>query len=134
MQKRNTVQRSLVLSAVRNLRSHATAEEVHEEVTKAYPNVSRATVYRNLTTLCENGMAIRLDVGDGTVRYDAQTRDHNHFFCNACKRLSDVGCDDEISGLDRLIEQRSGVKITSHSFVFYGLCRECNIKQQKHEN
>ena len=134
MQKRNTVQRSLVLSAVRNLRSHATAEEVYEEVTRAYPNVSRATVYRNLTTLCENGMAIRLDVGDGTVRYDAQTRDHNHFFCNACKRLSDVGCDDEISGLDRLIEQRSGVKITSHSFVFYGLCRECNIKQQKHEN
>ena len=109
-------------------------EAIYELLKSVTCQLSLATVYRNLTTLCENGMAIRLDVGDGTVRYDAQTRDHNHFFCNACKRLSDVGCDDEISGLDRLIEQRSGVKITSHSFVFYGLCRECNIKQQKHEN
>ena len=131
---KHSKQRDALLALLKSVTCHPSAEWLYTELKRDCPKLSLATVYRNLTTLCENGMAIRLDVGDGTVRYDAQTRDHNHFFCNACKRLSDVGCDDEISGLDRLIEQRSGVKITSHSFVFYGLCRECNIKQQKHEN
>lgn len=132
--QKHSRQREAIYELLKSVTCHPSAEWLYEHLKADIPKLSLATVYRNLTTLCESGMAIRLDVGDGTVRYDAQTRDHNHFFCNACKRLSDVGCDDEISGLDRLIEQRSGVKITSHSFVFYGLCRECNIKQQKHEN
>lgn len=42
---RNTIQRQLVLSAVRQLQNHPTADEVYQEVQKNCPTISRATVY-----------------------------------------------------------------------------------------
>ena len=50
---RNTIQRQLVLSAVRQLQNHPTADEVYQEVQKNCPTISRATVYRNLKLLAE---------------------------------------------------------------------------------
>ena len=41
---RNTIQRQLVLSAVRQLQNHPTADEVYQEVQKNCPTISRATV------------------------------------------------------------------------------------------
>ena len=52
---RNTIQRQLVLSAVRQLQNHPTADEVYQEVQKNCPTISRATVYRNLKLLAEEG-------------------------------------------------------------------------------
>ena len=55
MIKRNTIQRSLVLETVNKLKCHATADEIYEDIVKEHPNVSRATVYRNLNLLSEIG-------------------------------------------------------------------------------
>ena len=52
---RNTIQRQLVLSAVRQLQNHPTADEVYQKVQKSCPTISRATVYRNLKLLAEEG-------------------------------------------------------------------------------
>ena len=51
MLKRNTIQRSLVLETVGKLQCHATAEEIYEAIVHDHPNMSRATVYRNLKLL-----------------------------------------------------------------------------------
>ena len=51
MNKRNTIQRSLVLETVQELRCHATADEIFNTIVKKYPNVGRGTVYRNLNLL-----------------------------------------------------------------------------------
>ena len=48
---RNTIQRALVLEAVRSLHNHPTSADVYEAVRRTYPNISRATVYRNLGVL-----------------------------------------------------------------------------------
>lgn len=122
--QKHSRQRQAIYELLKSVTCHPSAEWLYEHLKADIPKLSLATVYRNLTTLCENGMAIRLDVGDGTVRYDAQTRDHNHFFCRVCRSLSDIG-EDETDGIDPLLEEKYGVKIDSHSFVFYGTCREC---------
>ncbi len=118
-------QREALLELLRSVTCHPSAERLYAELKKDYPRMSLATVYRNLGVLCECGEAIRLDVGDGTVHYDAQTFDHNHFFCTSCHRLDDIG-GDELDGVDHLLEDKYGVRIESHSFIFYGKCRECN--------
>ena len=51
---RNTIQRQLVLSAVRQLQNHPTADEVYQKVQKSCPTISRATVYRNLKLLANS--------------------------------------------------------------------------------
>ncbi len=117
-------QRDALLSLLRSVKSHPTAEWLYENLKADHPKMSLATVYRNLGQLVELGEIISIDVGDKTLHYDAQTFDHNHFFCRICGKLSDIG-ENETDGIDGLLEEKYGVKIESHSFVFYGICRDC---------
>ena len=58
MAKRNTIQRQLVIAAVRFLADHPTAEEVYDRITMEYPDISKGTVYRNLKEMVANGDAV----------------------------------------------------------------------------
>lgn len=124
---KHSKQRDALLTLLKSVTCHPSAEWLYKELKHDFPKLSLATVYRNLSVLCAQGEAIRLDVGDGTVRYDAHTKGHNHFFCKVCKSLSDIG-DSEACDIDAMLAERYGVSIDSHSFVFYGNCRECNKK------
>ena len=55
MNKRNTIQRALVLETVRALQCHVTAEEVYDMLLKQHTDISRGTVYRNLNLLSDIG-------------------------------------------------------------------------------
>ena len=127
---KHSKQRDALLALLKSVKCHPDAEWLYAELKKDYPKISLATVYRNLSLLVEQGEAISLDVGDGSIHYDAQTFDHNHFFCKCCRSLTDIG-QDEADGIDSLLEERYGVRIDSHSFVFYGLCRECNKSENQ---
>ena len=50
MQTRNTVQRQIVLQAVRSLHDHPTADSVYAVIAAEHPSISKATVYRNLVS------------------------------------------------------------------------------------
>ena len=41
MKRRNTIQRNLVLEAIRTMKSHVTAEEVFEFIRKNHPHIGR---------------------------------------------------------------------------------------------
>ena len=55
MNNRNTIQRQLVLDTVRSMHNHPDAEQVYSEIVKEHPHISKATVYRNLNLLSEQG-------------------------------------------------------------------------------
>ena len=122
---KHSKQRDALLTLLRSVTCHPSAEWLYNELKADFPKMSLATVYRNLGVLCECGEAIRLDVGDRTVHYDAQTSDHSHLFCTVCRRVSDLG-EHELDNIDSTLEQNYGVSIQSHSFIFYGVCCECN--------
>ena len=75
---RNTIQRQLVLSAVRQLQNHPTADEVYQEVQKSCPTISRATVYRNLKLLAEEGEIRLRNISGSPERYDHICGNHYH--------------------------------------------------------
>jgi len=66
--KRNTVQRQLILDAVRELDIHATAEQICEYIHKKQPSVSKATVYRNLNQMTESGELLNIGYFYGATR------------------------------------------------------------------
>ena len=78
MTRHNTIQRSLVLDVVNRLKSHATADEVYAEVAATHPNISKATVYRNLNLLSEMGMIRKLEIQGGADRFDHICKEHCH--------------------------------------------------------
>ena len=70
MAKRNTIQRQLVIAAVRFLADHPTAEEVYDRITMEYPDISKGTVYRNLNSLVESGLLSKVSVPSGADRFE----------------------------------------------------------------
>ena len=70
MEKRNTIQKQLVLDAVAQLADHPTADEVYACIVKNHPTVSKATVYRNLSSLSEDGILRHVRMPEGANRFD----------------------------------------------------------------
>ena len=126
--KRNTIQRQLILDAVRELDIHATAEQVYDHVVTRHPSISKATVYRNLSQMVESEELI--DIGDfyGSTHYDHNCHKHYHFICDQCEKVSDVNdCLTDICGL---ISGLDGYEIRGHNLSFNGLCADCKATSE----
>ena len=126
MIQRNTIQCSLVLETVNQLKCHATADEVYDAIVKEHPTISRATVYRNLNRLSETGKIRKIAVPDGPDRFDHQRHEHYHVKCVKCARVFDVDMD-YIADLEGKIKDAHGFQFTGHNIIFTGICPECGV-------
>ena len=131
MMKRNTIQRSLVFEAVNKLQSHATADEIYEKVVTEHPNVSRATVYRNLKLLSETGYIRKIEIPGGADRFDHLCHDHCHVKCEKCGRVFDVDME-YITGIEKNIKDDRGFKFTGYDILFRGVCPDCQKSPKQH--
>ena len=129
IKRRNTQQRNIILKAVRSRCDHPDAETIYNQVSKQNPNISLATVYRNLSVLASEGQIKHIKLPDAD-RFDFMTEDHYHFICEKCGRLFDIPIKYN-KELDKRVE--SGFVINSHQTLFKGLCPECanNKKEDK---
>ncbi|MFW5656470.1 MAG: Fur family transcriptional regulator [Cyclobacteriaceae bacterium] len=86
---RVTPQRIAVYEAVKQLKFHPLAENIHEHVKKEHPNLALGTVYKILDMLVENGLIRRVKTDKDHVRYDAITEKHHHLYCYESDRIED---------------------------------------------
>lgn len=124
MNRRNTIQRELVLDAVKALHCHATADEVYGYIAKAHPTVSRGTVYRNLNLLSEDGEILRVEVAGGPDHFDHNVAPHYHVSCVRCGRAFDVDME-TLPDLRKQILDQHGFKFLSYEILFKGICPDC---------
>lgn len=125
MVKRNTIQRQLVIAAVRFLADHPTAEEVYDRITMEYPDISKGTVYRNLNSLVESGLLGKVSVPSGADRFDHILSRHYHIKCINCGKFMNVENFDYFHDLDQKVAAVTDYKMEHHDIVFSGLCPEC---------
>jgi len=121
--RRNTIQRQIILEAVAQLDTHATAAEVVEHLAKTHPAIGRATIYRNLSQMADIGELLRIDSFHGATHYDHNCHLHYHFECNECGGIFDVEGDFN-SILDH-VKNIPGFDVTEYNVSFRGLCWEC---------
>lgn len=124
MQRRNTIQKDLVLNAVKRLHDHATADEVYAEIVKDYPTIGKATVYRNLKLLADEGLIKRVEFPCGSERYDDICSDHYHVKCEKCGKVFDVDMD-VIPDLTDKIKDSHGFTFSCYQVIFKGICPDC---------
>jgi len=122
--KRNTIQAALVLEAVNKLQSHATADEVYQEIVREHPHISRGTVYRNLNRLAQAGEIRKIALSGGADRFDHLCHDHCHVRCEKCGRVFDVDME-FVSGLEKNIRDSRGFQFTGYDIIFKGICPAC---------
>ena len=131
MMKRHTIQRSLVFETVNKLQCHATADEIYKIIVKEHPNVSRATVYRNLNLLSEMGDIRKIEIPGGADRFDHICHDHCHVKCEKCGRVFDVDME-YITGLEKNIKNDRGFTFTGYDILFRGVCPDCQKSPKQH--
>lgn len=117
-------QREAIIRFLADRTDHPTADVVYQQLRSEIPNLSLATVYRNLNRLAESGQILRLHADGKTDHYDACTRPHAHLLCKNCGCVRDVpvACED---GLLERARKISGYEIDGVSVLFSGLCDAC---------
>ena len=124
MTGRNTVQRTIIADELRRLANHPTADEVYEAVRAEHPSIGKATVYRTLGRLADEGKIQRVRINNGADRFDHQTFAHYHVRCTCCGRVDDVLIP-VLPDVDEAAERSTGYRITGHTLQFDGVCPAC---------
>lgn len=133
MAQRNTVQQKIIAGQLAKLHgSHPTADEVYQSMKDEYPSISRATVYRNLNKMSDNGQALKVRVSSGANHFDDTLRPHYHVVCAKCGRVDDVEVDLPSSVTESLDKATApGFTITGYELLFCGLCSACAQERQE---
>lgn len=122
---RQSKKRDAMLTALRATTRHPSAEQLYRQLKPDYPDLSLATVYRNLGQLCQLGLVRRVGAVNGQERYDAQVRPHSHFICNRCGCVLDLP---RLSPGEDCVEQlgvQYGFAAESCEVIVRGLCEDC---------
>jgi Fur family ferric uptake transcriptional regulator len=103
------------------------AAEIEEALGGGSRAVSRASVYRVIEELEQIGLLQRVEVGQGSVRFEP-VRDgpghHHHLVCERCGRLEPFSD----PGLERAIRRASDrlpLRVSEHEIVLRGSCEAC---------
>jgi Fe2+ or Zn2+ uptake regulation protein len=124
---RVTRQKEAILRAALASGDHPTADTIYATVRRELPRISLGTVYRNLQRMVAEGRMSLAPVQDDSgrsARFDPETRPHDHFVCEGCKRIYDVARD-RTAAVDLGALERKGFQVTSHTLAVYGLCPRC---------
>jgi Fur family peroxide stress response transcriptional regulator len=121
---RNTKQLELIWRAVKDDKSHPTADQVYDRVRKKLPRISLGTVYRNLQKLVADEKLQVLMLGRAQ-HFDPLVERHQHFICESCDRVFDVLVESQ-KEIKPTKLPHDGFKVTSHQLAFYGICRYCS--------
>lgn len=128
MERRNTVQRGMVLDAVRKLQNHPTADDVYTVIHQENPKVGKGTVYRNLNILSEAHEIRRVEISGGADRFDHTLCEHYHVLCVKCNALFDVDME-ALPDLKKSIRDAHGVQFLDYDILFKGICPDCQDKE-----
>lgn len=102
---------------------HATNSELQSLLAKNFPDISSTTVHRSTARLLERGLLAQAPpTSDGSMRYDANMRPHDHFICTSCGGLRDIDVADAVVPL--VSSALGGCKITGR-LVIHGSCKKC---------
>ncbi|MGI6257318.1 MAG: Fur family transcriptional regulator [Anaerovoracaceae bacterium] len=131
---RNTKQKALINEALKEL-SHPTAEDIYRYVHSRYPSIGKATLYRNLKIMSEDGVINKISLSKGGAgRFDGCTHPHFHGECRVCGVVWDIEMDPvHADELRTNVIESGGFLIEDQEVVFKGLCPTCKKMEEKNE-
>ena len=127
--ERLTNQKKAILDHLRATHGHPDAYEIYEEVKKKLPQISLATVYRNLDTMVEKGMIRAIRIKNDRFNYDGHEGKHHHFHCTECGRVYNIP-DDIILNMEKIGEEGIVGLIEDYTVMLKGTCMNCKRKKK----
>lgn len=122
---RITPQREMIIDTIARTPTHFTADKIYSEVQKKTRTMNRATVYRTLDVLVEEGLVSRSDFGQGHVVYAPDDHGpHIHLICRQCGEVMDVDASLALPLKEKLLA-RYEFDLNLHHLSAFGLCSQC---------
>ena len=123
---KNFRKRNAILSYLQSKVTHPSAETIYTDLKQQIPDLSMATVYRNLTKFRTEGLVQCVATVKGVERFDANTHPHVHFICRHCDAVIDLHQIPMPRSQDGEIHRSSGCKVESCQLTYVGLCGSCH--------
>lgn len=117
--------RNAILTCLRSTHLHPSAEMLHEMLLTQHPDISLATVYRNLTLFKNQGIIQSLGTVGGIERFDGNTAPHVHFICTQCHAIYDLPQLAVPQQLRSTVEEATGGMVDECQLSFTGRCQSC---------
>lgn len=121
---RLTPQRLAIFKALAASVDHPSAQMLYEELRKAYPMISLATVYSTLELLKEMGEIVEVGFSDEGRRYEPNLHPHVNLVCVECGKIRDFEVM-AMSPVEQAVADESGYQIHGSRVEYYGLCPDC---------
>jgi Fur family ferric uptake transcriptional regulator len=124
---RASAPRAAVVDALAELGCSSTARDIAARVEGGGGSVGLASIYRTLELLEQMRLVQRLDMGEGTARYEPAHpggEHHHHIVCERCGNVAAF----EDPGLERAIERLAGridYTVDGHDVTLRGECPDC---------
>ena len=93
-----TAQRLAVYGYLLTHRTHPTADDVYQALSRENPTMSRTTVYNTLRALFRVGLLRVVTIDAEQQHFDAGIEDHGHFRCSLCGSLFDFPMPSGLAG------------------------------------
>ena len=124
-------QREAILEVIKENLIHPTADEIYEFVTKKEPQISKSTVYRNISILVELGKIKKIKTTIGPDRYDYTYKEHSHMICEKCGKVFDFYYDFDNENILKEMMKQEDIRFDINSIAVYGICENCKSKIKK---
>jgi Fur family peroxide stress response transcriptional regulator len=128
--KKHSRKREAILALIRSTKTHPGAQWVYDRLKPGIPDLSLGTVYRNINQFQSEGLVASLGVVRGEERFDGTVEPHPHVVCTRCGRVEDLPEEMFSETSARLPAEIPGFSIDIRNTVFYGLCENCDSKQE----
>jgi Fur family ferric uptake transcriptional regulator len=131
--KRLTQQQRLILEHVFSQHEHFDADDLLAHLMKsgAGRKVSRPTVYRTLVKLVEAGLLREMPLaGRRVFEHDYGYPQHDHLYCQKCKRLFEFHSD-EVKEIRDAVAREQQFRATGHRLIIFGQCAECSRPRRR---
>ena len=131
-----TEQRLAIFAALAGSRDHPSAEQIFLAVRHKLPNISLATVYKNLEALRAAGAASDVTTLHEQGRYEAALpgtgagRPHHHLVCVSCKKVIDVH-DARFDALRVSPRVTQGFEVRAVRVQVEGICPDCKAAPKR---
>ena len=122
-------QRELIYHSLQTRKDHPTAEELYLDLKSEMPEIGIATVYRNLSDLCQKGKIMKIKSKHGPDRFDGNLMSHIHFQCEQCNSIVDIELmsaqKEKIDNDILAILRQTGATLTTSEILLIGICKQC---------
>ena len=114
-----TRQRIGILSIMQDL-GHINIDDLYKKVRSLFPNISLATLYKNINLMLDNKLLTEVNVKNSKTLYEITKDSHAHMHCEKCGKVYDVDLD-----FDKISIEKDGFILKDTQVIFNGICKNC---------